>query len=56
VLRDDIREELTLNNMIHAFDMQKNLVYNSLLRKNWLSMVLSLIKFFLTRVGCVVDK
>lgn len=43
-------------NVIHASDMQKNLVYNSLLRKNGLSMVLSLINFFLTRVGCVVDK
>jgi hypothetical protein len=42
--------------VIHASDMQKNLVYNSLLINNGLSMVLSLINFFLTRVGCVVDK
>jgi hypothetical protein len=56
VLRMKFRKELTLNNVIHAFNIQNNMVFGSLLSKNKFIIVFKPDKFILTRNEIFVDK
>jgi hypothetical protein len=56
VLRMKSRKELTLNNVIHAFNIQNNMVFGSLLSKNKFIIVFKPDKFILTRNEIFVDK
>ena len=49
-------KELTLNNVVHALEIRKNLVFGSLLSKNGLGLVFEFDKFVRSKFGMFVGK
>ena len=56
VLKMTFGKELTFNNVMHVLDIQKNLVFGSLLSKNGFRLAFESDKFVLTKSGMYIGK
>ena len=53
VLKMILGKEVTLNNVMHVLEIQKNLVFRSLLRKNDFKLIFVYEKLVLIKDGCM---